>query len=122
MNDKNHDPAVCSGGSFKYIDAIGPIVSPGWDEGEWEIDMEFTIVLRCVSTDGTTVSGSVPAPGQFQLLATGTAGLTYTLQSSTNLVHWEARTNLLADPDGVIECLMNMGPNAPACFYRLRWP
>ena len=64
----------------------------------------------------------VSAPGQFQLQATGTAGLIYWLQTSTNLVDWVDRTNLLAKPGGLIECLEDMDPNAPAWFYRLRWP
>jgi len=65
---------------------------------------------------------SVPAAGQFQLQAIGTEGLTYTLQSSTNLVDWLDRTNLVAGPGGMIECLVDTETNAPACFYRLRWP
>jgi hypothetical protein len=64
----------------------------------------------------------VPAPGQFGLRGTGTPGLTYTLQTSTNLVDWVDRTNLVADPTGLIECLEDMDPVAPACFYRLQWP
>jgi hypothetical protein len=64
---------------------------------------------------------SVPAPGQFRLQATGgTPGLTYTLQTSTNLVGWVNHTNLVAEPGGLIECLVDMDPDAPACFYRLR--
>ena len=48
--------------------------------------------------------------------------LTYTLENSTNLVHGLDGTNVAADPGGVIECLLDMETNAPACFYRLRWP
>jgi hypothetical protein len=33
-----------------------------------------------------------------------------------------AHTNLLVDPRESIECLENMEANAPACFYRLKWP
>jgi len=70
-----------------------------------------------------TIAGVTPQPDQRLLLqCVGTTGLTCTLQSSTNLVNWVDRTNLLADPDGLIECLMDMEANAPACFYRLRWP
>jgi len=65
---------------------------------------------------------SVPAPGQFGLRGTGTAGLTYTLQTSTNLVDWTDHTSVVAGPAGLIECLETMDPGAPACFYRLRWP
>ncbi len=65
---------------------------------------------------------SVLASGQFRLQAAGTAGLTYTLQTSTNLVNWVNHTNLVASPGGLIDCLMDTGTNAPACFYRLSWP
>jgi hypothetical protein len=65
---------------------------------------------------------SVPAPGQFRLQATGTAGLIYTLQTSTNLVNWVNHTNVVASPGGLIGCLVDAGTNAPASFYRLSWP
>ncbi len=65
---------------------------------------------------------SVLGPGQFRLQATGTNGLTYTLQTFTNLVNWVDRTNVVADPGGAIDCAMAMETNAPARFYRLRWP
>lgn len=65
---------------------------------------------------------SMLADGQFRLHGTGTPGLTYTLQTSTNLVNWVDHTNLLADPNGLIDCLEAIEANAPACFYRLRWP
>ena len=80
----------------------------------------FTVTV--LPTQPVFGSCTVSAPGQFQLRGTGTAGLTYTVQTSTSLVNWVDRTNLLADPDGVIQCLMDIETNAPACFYRLRWP
>jgi len=64
----------------------------------------------------------VSAPGQFQLQGSRAVGLTYTLQTSTNLVDWVDRINVVAGAGGLLECLMAMDPNAPACFYRLRWP
>jgi len=65
---------------------------------------------------------SKSAPGQIRLCGTGTPNLTYTLQTSSNLVNWVDHTNLVAGPGGLIECLMGMETNAPACFYRLKWP
>ena len=65
---------------------------------------------------------SVPAPGQFRLQGIGTAGLTYTLQTSTNLVDWAEHTNVVADPGGLIDWVEEMEPTVPACFYRLSWP
>jgi hypothetical protein len=70
-----------------------------------------------------TVAALTRQPDQRLLLqCVGTAGLTYTLQTSTNLLNWVNRTNVVADPGGLIECLLDMDPNAPACFYRLQWP
>ena len=65
---------------------------------------------------------SVTAPGQLRLQGTGTPGLTYTLQTSTNLVDWVNHTNLVPGPDGLIDYSDQPDPAAPACFYRLRWP
>jgi len=44
------------------------------------------------------------------------------VEVSTNLMDWVNHTNVVADPTGLIDCLMGMDPGAPACFYRLRWP
>ena len=77
---------------------------------------------HCRSGGSEPESDIYRAPGQRQRQGAGTAGLTYTLQTSTNLVDWLNRTSLLADPGGLIECLLDMETNAPACFYRLRWP
>jgi hypothetical protein len=48
--------------------------------------------------------------------------LTYTLQTSTNLVNWAYHTNVLAGPGGVIDFLEALNPAAPTCFYRLSFP
>jgi hypothetical protein len=47
----------------------------------------------------------VAGPGQFRLQGSGTAGLTYMLQTSTSLVDWLDHTNLVADPSGLIDCV-----------------
>jgi len=81
-------------------------------------------VTRDVETPAAPVftSCSVPAAGQIWLHGTGSAGMTYTLQSSTNLVDWVYHTNIVASPSGWIEWQGGADPNAPACFYRLCWP
>ncbi len=78
------------------------------------------VVTVVLSSQPAFTGYSAPAPGQLRLQATGTAGLAYTLQTSTNLVNWVNHTNVVAGPGGLIDCLMDMGTNAPACFYRLR--
>ena len=78
-----------------------------------------TVVLPAPPLFGTC---TVSAPGQFRLQGTGIPGLTYTLQTSTNLVDWVNHTNLVPGPDGLIDYSDQPDPAAPACFYRLRWP
>jgi len=89
----------------------------------------FTVVVdRALHYELTVVPApvftgcSAAAPGQIRLQATGTAGLTYTLQTSTNLMNWVDRTNVAANPGGSIERLMSMPTGDRACFYRLKWP
>ena len=81
-----------------------------------------TFTVTVLPTAPLFAGCSMPAPGQFRLQGTGTAGLTYTLQSSTNLVNWLDRTNIVAAPSGLIEHLEFTSPDVPVCFYRLRWP
>ena len=82
----------------------------------------FTVaVLASAVTPPAFLSCSVAAPGEFRLQGIGTPGLTYTLQTSVNLVDWVDSTNLLASPSGLMERQDSMAPNAPACFYRLLW-
>lgn len=65
---------------------------------------------------------SMAAPGQFLLQASGMSNVSYTIQSSTNLMTWYNFTNLIANPDGTFEWYGNIATNLPACFYRLVWP
>ena len=98
-----------------------------------------TNLVTCVATDAFGVTNSavfavtvvqrpvfgvctVAAPGQFRLHGTGTPGLTYTLQTSTNLVNWVNRTNVVAGSGGLVDCMMDLNTNGPTSFYRLRWP
>lgn len=65
----------------------------------------------------------VPAgPGQLRLRATGSPDVTYTLQTSSNLMDWINYTNLTANPDGLIQRDENPTNSATTGFYRLRWP
>jgi hypothetical protein len=49
-------------------------------------------------------------------------GWTYTLLSPSDLVDWVERKSLLADPDGLIDCLAGVEANGRACFHGLIWP
>lgn len=64
----------------------------------------------------------VAAPGQLRLQATGIAGVTYVLQTSTDLANWVDHTNLVADPAGLMDFVEEIESHAPACFYRLNQP
>jgi hypothetical protein len=81
---------------------------------------------------GVAQVGSValPAITKSQLLAgpqlaltlTGSPGVSYTLQSSTNFVNWIVRSNCVMDATGVFHFLETNVTNPPARFYRLRYP
>jgi hypothetical protein len=99
--------------------------------GTYVLNYSVTNALGGVATATRTVivqpaapvlvgSFTLSSPGQFRLQATGVAGLSYTLQVSSNLVNWVDLTNLVASPSGLIEENLEK-TNAPACFYRLRW-
>jgi hypothetical protein len=80
----------------------------------------FSVMVPCPAP---VFAGCAVNPvGKFQLAGTGTPGLTYTLQTSTNLVDWVNHTNIVCAPDGLLSCLEDRKTNAPAFFYRLKWP
>ena len=58
-------------------------------------------------------------PGGFTLQFNGTAGLSYDLQSSTNLIDWMVATNLTADTNGQFGFSTTFATNTPFQFFRL---
>ncbi|HTE90786.1 MAG TPA: immunoglobulin domain-containing protein [Terriglobales bacterium] len=76
------------------------------------------IVTPPASTQLTTTSLN-PA-GQFQLSLTGDTGVTFVIESSTNLVDWTAITNIL-NLTGLIEFADPIGTNREARFFRAQW-
>lgn len=64
---------------------------------------------------------SGPSNGQFLLQFSGTTGINYTLQSSTNLTQWLDLTTLSAGSNGLFN-YVDPGSNQPALFYRLSNP
>ena len=57
---------------------------------------------------------------QFQLSLTGDTGVTFVIESSTNLIDWTAITNIL-NLTGLIEFADPIGTNSEARFYRAQW-
>jgi hypothetical protein len=76
------------------------------------------IVTPPVSPQLTTTSLN-PA-GQFQLSLTGDTGVTFVIESSTNLIDWTAITNIL-NLTGLIEFADPISTNSEARFYRAQW-
>ncbi len=65
---------------------------------------------------------SPPAAAGSLLQFSGSPLLSYTLETSTNLVNWLVLTDLLAGADGRFEFLDTSATNFPTRFYRLRVP
>lgn len=65
---------------------------------------------------------AMAGPGQLRLRAGGSPGVAYSLDASSNLVDWINYTNLVANPDGLIQCDESTTNSGAAGFYRLRWP
>ncbi|HWX23245.1 MAG TPA: pre-peptidase C-terminal domain-containing protein [Candidatus Binatia bacterium] len=80
-------------------------------------DLTFTTIAR------PAITNTVLQPGhQLALTLTGTPGISYTLESSTNLVNWTVRSNCVIAVNGVFQFLEINATNPPVRFYRLRWP
>ncbi len=79
-----------------------------WHSGVMrEIQPAFTSVVR---------SG----PGTVQLSGKGARGVSYALQSSTNLASWVNISSITAGTNGMFQVSAPAG--SPNKFYRLRWP
>jgi hypothetical protein len=92
------------------------------DESLWSESFAVTVIGQ--PPPAPMITGcSVPTNGLFQVKGAGTAGMTYTLQSSTDLVNWNyASITVLAGPDGSIDYSGPMSVFGPACYFRLCWP
>jgi len=62
---------------------------------------------------------SLQPDGSLQLMASGQAGATYVIETSTNLVNWTAFTNLVAT-NGVLQLSFVPPANDPQRFFRAR--
>lgn len=58
--------------------------------------------------------------GQFQMTLSGDSGVTFTIETSTNLTHWVARTNILV-LSGTAQFSDALDTNDLARFYRAKW-
>jgi hypothetical protein len=70
---------------------------------------------------GVTVQ-TAPATAGSLLRFSGSAGFGYVMETSTNLVDWQALINLAAGSDGLFEFLDTSATNFPTRFYRLKVP
>ena len=81
--------------------------------GPFSAETSFTII------DPQFLTITAQSGPAFLLEGRGAPGMTYTLQTSTNLLDWATRTNLTAGPDCFFQYLDTPDPTWPACFYRL---
>jgi hypothetical protein len=74
-------------------------------------------VAQPVLTNVTRLPGS-----QLSFTLTGTPGVTYTVEASTNLVNWSVRSNCTIAGNGLFQFLETNVTNPPIRFYRVRYP
>jgi len=79
------------------------------------------VALAAIARPLITSTTLQPGP-HLALTITGTPGLTYTLETSTNLMNWTARSNILIAPNGLFQFLEPTVTTPPIRYYRLRWP
>lgn len=99
-----------------YHFRAGAINAGGTADGD---DQTFATLPR-PSVLGVTRQ-SPPAAAGSLLQFSGSPSLSYTLETSTNLVNWLMLTDLLAGEDGRFD-LDTSATNFPTRFYRLRVP
>jgi hypothetical protein len=78
------------------------------------------------------MSGPIPAPtvsvlsfaqeNRIKLNSVGTPWLTYSIDTSTNLVDWQPLSSVAAGMDGTFVFEVNRILSNSSQFYRLRWP
>jgi hypothetical protein len=81
------------------------------------VDATFTTI----AFPAITGADLLPGP-QLSLQLSGTPGISYSLQTSTNLLNWTFRTNCLLGTDGRFHFVEASLTNLPMSFYRLCWP
>jgi hypothetical protein len=80
-------------------------------------DLTFTTLAR------PAITSTVLQPGpKLALTLSGTPGISYTLESSTNLLNWSTRSNCVMAGNGLFQFVEVNTTNPPVRFYRLRWP
>ena len=67
--------------------------------------------------DGIASTGN-----RMELKAAGCAGITYTIEVSTDLVNWQFIRSYLVDANGLIDYIDADAPVHPHRFYRIRSP
>jgi hypothetical protein len=76
-------------------------------------------VVVTVKSGAVTLSGSVVQPsGAFRLTGFGVPNRSYTLQASSDLVHWTDIQTSTANSEGLIEFTDSEAPGNPMRFYR----
>jgi hypothetical protein len=83
--------------------------------------MAGDIVLN-VATLASTLSAVIDANGLPSFTLTGSAGMDYVIQTSTNLVNWRSVSTNRVAPNGLIQLPERLSTNGPARFFRAILP
>ena len=79
--------------------------------------------LTSVTVAQPVITNVTRLPGpQLSFTLTGTPGITYTVEISTNLANWTVRSNCTIPGDGLFQFLEPNAASPPVRFYRARWP
>lgn len=80
-------------------------------------NLSFTTLPR------PAITGIAPqSDNTCQITLSGSPGMSYTLQTSTNLSDWSNLTNLTMDANGLLDFTIDNTTNYPALFFRLGYP
>ena len=80
-------------------------------------------VAQLTSVARPAIISTTLQPGpQLALTLSGTAGVSYTLEASTNLSNWTTRSNCVMGTNGLFQFIEPNVTNPPIRFYRARYP
>jgi hypothetical protein len=80
-----------------------------------------TVSVGAFAPEPATLSGSALAGGRFHLVMSGTPGVVYRVEASSDLVNWNSVATL-SSPSGVSEFTDNAAPGLTKRFYRVVTP
>ena len=123
-----------------HAQTVGPVTLPPdtWDQPYVQLRWKYYYLgggsgaRAQLRLDDITVADRVIVPrldglvridaGNLQLSSLGTAGVPYSLETSTNLTDWISVAVQPAGAGGSLQFILPISPATPVRFYRLIWP